>query len=44
MGIPISIPVLFPLNSPFLNKSFYLNNNTNIINENNTNNTKDTKK
>ena len=25
MGIPISIPVLFPMNSPFLNKSFYLN-------------------
>ena len=44
MGIPISIPVLFPLNSPFLNKSFYLNNSTNIINENNTNNTIGTKK
>ena len=40
MGIPISIPVLFPLNSPFLNKSFYLNNNANINNENNTNESK----
>ena len=25
IGIPISIPVLFPMNSPFLNNSFYLN-------------------
>ena len=40
MGIPISIPVLFPINSPFLNKSFYQNNNVNITNENNKNDSK----
>ena len=40
MGIPISIPVLFPINSPFLNKSFYLNNTTNNNNEKNINDSK----
>ena len=35
MGVPISIPVLFPINSFFLNKSFYLNNNINNLHKNN---------
>ena len=37
IGIPISIPILFPMNSPFINKSFYTNNdrkNINNINKN----------
>ena len=39
MNMPISIPVLFPLNSPFINKSFYFNNikNNNNIKPNNAN-------
>ena len=40
MGIPITFPVLFPINSPFLNKSFYLKN----AKSNNNNNKIDTKK
>ena len=39
MNIPISIPVLFPLNSPFINKSFYFNNNNNNNNIKSNNNT-----
>ena len=39
MGIPITFPVLFPINSPFLNKSFYLKNA-----KSNNNNKIDTKK
>jgi len=34
MNMSISIPVLFPLNSPFLNKSFYFNKNSNNNNNN----------
>lgn len=34
MNMPISIPVLFPLNSPFINKSYYFNNNNNNNNNN----------
>ena len=42
IGIPISIPVLFPMNAPFLNKPFY-HNNSNANNTNKNGQKKETK-